>query len=44
MDFTQMILLDVEADYEWDSPGIIRIGKKRDILVVVIKQNQHIVL
>ncbi len=31
MDFVQMSLLDVEADYGWYSPGIIRIGKKRDI-------------
>ena len=31
MDFTQMILIKVKADYERDSPGIIRLGKKRDI-------------
>ena len=31
MDFTNMILLDVPADYGWDTKGIMRIGKEKDI-------------
>ena len=31
MDFTNMILIDVPADYGWDTKGIIRIGNKKDI-------------
>ena len=31
MDFTYMILMDVPADYGWDTKGIMRIGDKKDI-------------
>ncbi len=31
MDFQDMILIDVPADYGWDTKGIIRIGNKKDI-------------
>ncbi len=31
MELTDLVLIDIEADYGWDSPGIIRIGEKKDI-------------
>ncbi|MCR4574605.1 MAG: alpha/beta hydrolase [Lentisphaeria bacterium] len=31
MNFTQMILIGAQADYRWDSPGIVRLGPERDI-------------
>ena len=31
MDLLEMIQVRIEADYDWDSPGIIRIGENRDI-------------
>lgn len=31
MDFTQLILMSVKADYSWDSPGIVHLGDKQDI-------------
>ena len=31
MDFPHLILKSIKADYYWDSPGIVRLGKKHDI-------------
>ena len=36
MDFTYMILKDIKANYYWDSPGIVRIGKDRDIAAYLV--------
>ena len=35
MDFTEMILLDFPADYDFDSPGIIHIGDNGDIAAYI---------
>lgn len=36
MDFTEMIQTRVPADYDWDSPGIIRLGSNNDIAAYAI--------